>query len=321
LLLTAVSVVAPNPAAATGSILTDSLLCPQSYAGAQASFDDLIATCPNAAAGLSITFSQDNTLLTSVATDGNGIAEYSFFETGEVEINETPPAGFFIRAFCEITANGTHSDKAEYQNPIVQPLPDGSFSCALFLIAAVPTGNSTVYVNKHNCPARFDAAGADINGLAAGCQAPGTDGVSFTLFDDNGFTVITAGGIASWANVIAGQLSIIETFPSGYSFARAFCNTKNSAGDETGFGEYPVDPTGKLIGAAKDGFDFYCDWYDIPTPSPLVNITITKYDCPQSAIGSANNIGTLLQTCALAPNIVFDLISIERRRRHEQDDE
>ena len=169
----------------------------------------------------------------------------------------------------------------------------------------MPANPTTVYVNKHNCSVGFDALGASIYGLAAGCNEGGTDGVAFTLTDiSNASTpATTSGGMASWPNVPTGAITLTETIPSGYDSVRVFCNTKNLSGDESGFSEYPAT-NGAISATTKSGYDFYCDWFDIPPAT--VSVTITKYDCPANA-GDPTAFGSLLQLCAPQPGVTFDL--------------
>jgi len=307
LLLTLIAAFAPSPAAAAGLISIRSHVCPATYDAASVSLYDLAANCHDAGAGLAVTLAHDNTPVSNSVTNNDGQIDFSSFQAGEAEIDQTAPAGYYNRAFCAVYKDNDSSAHVynEYQNPVKQLIhADENLDCDFFNVIAVPLAPTTLTVEKHNCPDGFDAKNADMYALAAGCTAGGTEGVTFTLAPSDGQTypaTTTAGGLAEWQNVAPGDLTITETMPSGIESARAFCMSLN-----TQLSEYPVDRSGSIKATALVGSNFYCLWFDIPPAT--VTVTVTKYDCPVSVLGDLTNVTKLSQACQPMAGVTLDLL-------------
>ena len=186
LLLTLVTVFAPNQAsAAGGTISLRSHVCPATYDGPEASIYGLAANCQAVGAQIPVSIVQGITQIDQSSTNLDGTLNYVGFSGGEIVIDQTAPAGTSVRAFCAIYSD-TSGDRSyrEYANPIDELLQTGeSFDCEIYNVPYASVVQGSVYVNKHNCPVGFDVYGADMYGLATGCHEAVADGTAFTLSD------------------------------------------------------------------------------------------------------------------------------------------
>ena len=185
---------------------------------------------------------------------------------------------------------------------------------------APPPCSGSVMINKLDCPPGYDAANASIYDLAATCHGQGQ--YDFSLTDANGGNqsgTTPGGGLntVSFSNVPSGALTISEDAPGDYLPPRVFCKNQKITGeedpeDEVQVNNFAINPT------LKQGYDnLYCDWFNVPSPDK-VNITITKYECPDGFTSSDPSQLTSSCTESYAP-VTFKLDGASSGNPGDQD--
>lgn len=263
-----------DPAPAT--IYVTKYACPSSYDG---DYNQLAANCEGADAPFAVTDSLANeqdfggSFTASVAsgdtviqeTVPDGFAEpIVFCAFYDAELNETPAAGQYVETGAILVSLGAGE----------------SVYCDWF---NVPTSDDgTIYINKHACPAGFDAVAATVYDLAAACNLSG-NGFQFSLLA--GETLIdqqTTGDVidqaAQFDGLAASSYTVAETIAPGYSTPRVFCTLHDVVGDEGTNFEADVLDGQAIEGELGDGQYLFCDWFNIPTDDG--SVVIHKWNCP-----------------------------------------
>ncbi|MCC6792304.1 MAG: hypothetical protein IT336_11475, partial [Thermomicrobiales bacterium] len=145
-------------------------------------------------------------------------------------------------------------------------------------ITAVPDQPAMIFVNKHGCPAGYDAGGKSFYDLAADCQAA-SNGIGFGLSDGNGFVQQQAtgdlvGSGVQFDGVAAGPYSILEQVPAGYAAPRVFCESTmpGEGGQGANFVEQQVLEGNQIFHLFESGEFYYCDWFNIPGDKPTLHL-------------------------------------------------
>ncbi|GIW03653.1 MAG: hypothetical protein KatS3mg059_0273 [Thermomicrobiales bacterium] len=144
------------------------------------------------------------------------------------------------------------------------------------------TGENSIYVNKHGCPAGFDAYTASYYDLAANCHDT-LNGIQFDLSGLVSASQVTGDVVNSgvvFDNLPAGSYSVAEQLPEGYGTPVVFCHTESLTG-ESGDTFQPdlIDATIAL--ELGDAVMIFCDWFNIPSGDDDGGIVIVhKWECP-----------------------------------------
>jgi hypothetical protein len=161
----------------------------------------------------------------------------------------------------------------------------------------------TVTINKHRCPAGFDAAAASFNELAAACtESPA--GILFGISD--GATEIATGttgdafpGGLVVSGLPAGGTSIYEKAVPDTMHSIVFCDgmlpTDNAGAD---FVKMSLPDANQVFYLLQENETFYCDWFNVYTQEPgTATVIITKHYCPDAYDASAEDYYDLALNC------------------------
>ncbi|MER3487135.1 MAG: hypothetical protein C4345_15315, partial [Chloroflexota bacterium] len=144
------------------------------------------------------------------------------------------------------------------------------------------TGDGSIYVNKHGCPAGFDASTASYYDLAAHCHDT-MNGIQFDLSGPVSASQATGDVVDSgvvFDNLPAGSYSVAEQLPEGYGTPVVFCHTE-SLTDESGGSFQPYQEGNTIALELGDSVMMFCDWFNIPSGDDDGGIVIVhKWECP-----------------------------------------
>jgi hypothetical protein len=144
------------------------------------------------------------------------------------------------------------------------------------------TGDGSIYVNKHGCPAGFDASTASYYDLAANCHDT-MNGIQFDLSGPVSASQATGDVVDSgvvFDNLPAGSYSVAEQLPEGYNTPVVFCHTESLTG-ESGESFQPYQEGSAFALELGDGVMMFCDWFNIPSGDDDGGVVIVhKWECP-----------------------------------------
>jgi len=299
--------------AATASVTVNVHLCDYDLTGL--TVYQIAPLCSSQSVNNTVTLDNGSGITLQQATDGSGLTTFSNIDPGistfYLYTSGDPNHGGIVAGCSQ--DDGIGNNVVPYALMPIGGLGDVNFFfladgnmvyCDFFLFKPgvpppAPTTYGSVTVNKITCPDGFDGYSADIYGLAQNCQDI-SQVVTFSLTDSSNTTTdaTTPGSginLANWSNIPSGHISIAESPMSGYGEPRVFCkNLSISLGDDPETEVGVANATAEL--ELKSGYDgVYCDWFNIAYSDPKVDITITKYLCPEGY--QSTNLGDLQSGC------------------------
>lgn len=142
--------------------------------------------------------------------------------------------------------------------------------------ALQPEDQSGLFLNKFDCLAGT-ARDLDLDQLLQTCTV--TANVTFDIFGPN--LQQTSQGGFSLERLPAGQYTIRETVPAGYGEPIAYCGFGPTYDQLPAFSPVVVYD-GYYEFALDPGEAIFCDWFNVPLPSPddAATILINKHFCP-----------------------------------------
>jgi hypothetical protein len=264
--------------------------CPEGFDAYNADIYELAANCHEDPGTVAFNVTSGAYNQNANATGGGNYASFTDVPSGSVTVTETVPDGYAEPiVYCKVEAYPSLDDVVPTHH--VQLLGGNSFTrvvgdsqllwCDVFNV--IDPGYAAVAINKHACPAGFDAYNADIYELAANChEDPGS--VAFTV--TNGIFSETAsatggGNYASFPQVPAGTLTITETVPDGYGMPIVYCKVELALdlSDIEPTTLYPVDDNASFSKAVLGGHLLWCDVFNVPEDHSTV--TVNKFYCPE----------------------------------------
>ena len=207
--------------------------CPQGTDFATITDEQLATDCTGTANGVvfnAISGSFNETQATGDLNDS--FVGFSEVPTGTVSVKQvTPPLQLIV--ICQGIVSNGGPETGLSRLPITQAtiewnlLDDEIVYCDWYVIPTEP-GFGSVAINKHACPAGFDAYSADIYELAANChEDPGTVNFTVTSGAYNQTAAATGGGnYASFSDVPSGSLTVTEALPDGYGVPVVYCKVE-----------------------------------------------------------------------------------------------
>lgn len=275
-----------GPGSATFRVITHR--CPPGVPE-DATFDQYVVICAEPFDGVSFTLEHAGGSFPA-ETGGDGQAEWVDVPPGDVELQETLPAGFTNPlAFCGTFAGEGELGFSQIQaegGTVPLTIPDGAtnVTCWLFNIQD-PDAGSTVMVVKKSCPAGIAVGTNDIGDFHATCGSE-HPGVEFTLESGGGVTsttVTNANGAIEWAGVPTGDFSIQETIPDGFGDPVVFCNFGDVI-QGLPFADGPptlVAAPGGLVAATilEPNTTYLCYYFNIQDEAPDSRVVVNKRIC------------------------------------------
>ena len=283
--------------------------CPAGYAVTNRNAGQMIGDCDEPSISVAFTVADGGGGYSSTQQTASGDASGAIFTDvpagNTINVTETIPDGYGAPiVFC-------HGENTE--GTIVQPVEDMIVEngrvyvdnrevfltlCTWFNMSTLePVGEGTVYINKHACPAGYDASAHDMYEMAATCHDD-AGVVNFSVYQyggggyDGGIKPTSGGpgpNLVTFENVPNVKLTIYEEPVAGYTDAVVFCKVETELGDdvrstayippEGGFNTIPVEAPG-------EGNVVFCDWYNLPPfePADGNTVTIYKWICPDGTV-------------------------------------
>ncbi|MBN9013148.1 MAG: hypothetical protein J0H25_08880 [Rhizobiales bacterium] len=155
------------------------------------------------------------------------------------------------------------------------------------------------------CPAGFDAASADIYGLAANCHDP-APAYAFMITDSSGAQKSSQDGIASFGAVSAGALTASIQLPSGWAAPRVFCKSQQGDAEQ----EAAVSGNGWTVNILS-GQDAYCDVINIPAATSGQSGATVISDasfCYDGMLNGNYSHANLANNCFPDPNVTITAV-------------
>ncbi|MGI8484762.1 MAG: sortase domain-containing protein [Thermomicrobiales bacterium] len=276
-----------------GQINVEYWECPANVDPMAGSPTDLETNCTVHPNGIKFAISNASGPIATETTgdDADGAVDFGEVPIGPITISQIPaPAS--ARVICHGIVSNGGPETGDMQLPVtngavVWNLIDEEIAfCNWYAggVGAADTGFGTVYINKHACPASFDAYNADIYQMAANCH-DNAGAVTFSLHYPDGVqqrpaTTSNAGiNDVTWTNVPAGKSSIWEDLPTGYGSPVVFCKVDLEDGtDVVPFAEIPTIDGRAIEWTLAGGQVLWCDWFNVPAGTGTVHIL--KHACP-----------------------------------------
>ncbi len=321
----------PQPARAqTASLLINNHLCPNPISSID--MIDLAPNCPGVGSNWSFTVTHTGGLYQqTLQTDASGMASFGSMPAGVYRIDgATTPDFSKVAVYCNVKdglGNDVtgwlygYADNYYTELNIAQDGYMGYCDWWWYNPGATPQPTTgSVMINKIDCPPGYDVTNVSIYDLAATCHGQGQ--YEFSLTDANagnqsGTTPGSGLNTVSFSNVPSGPMLITEDAPGDYLQPRVFCKNQKLTGEEDSEDEVPVNNFA-INPTLKQGYDnLYCDWFNVPSPDK-VNITITKYECPDGFVSSDPS--QLTSTCTEPYNpVTFKLDGASSGNPGDQD--
>lgn len=295
---------------AVGAVQINKLGCDDDYDG---DYYQLAANCYAMDAPFTVSSGAGDAAYNGSFTDDQVVA-------GSVSVTEEIPDGYgepFI--FCDsYFADASESGFSQFwasNGELQHDLQGGEwFYCDWFNVPGdlhnEDTGDGSIYINKHVCPADYNADGKTYYDLAADCQGT-LNGVKFNLtLEDNLVESKTTGddidSAVNFEGLYPSAYSVEEEIPVGYGEPVVFC-TNNSLTEDV-LAEYyqPEVEQGKTDLELNEGEYIFCDWFNLPAKG---TITIHKWLCPVlPAFVELPTVDEMKSACDTTGNgFIFDL--------------
>lgn len=274
-----------------GSVNVEYRECPAAFDPTTATAADLDAQCTGMRNGIQFTVlaSDGTTKGEMTGDDADSAVDFGEVPTGQTTISQVPPPGT-AAVICKGIVSHGGPETGDMQMTVTNgsvtwDLKDDEIVYCNWYVGAVggaATGSGTIYINKHGCPAGYDATTPDPYDLAANCNELMT-GITFSLTNSSGpiASGATAGSPSAvqFSNVPAGIVTMTESVPLGFGQPIVYCSGKIllDPSQDIPTTNRPVTAGSTTWNVRADEMVF-CDWFNIPPPT-LVSITIYKFAC------------------------------------------
>jgi sortase (surface protein transpeptidase) len=295
--------------AETSVVLINKHACPVGYDASAEDFNDLAANCNGDANGIGFGVSDGAAELQSGVT-GESVPNQVTFDglpSGSLAIYEKPgaePVSSVV--FCSTYVDEAPSNFVKMsqtaENQIFQPLNSGeNLYCDWFNVPAAATGDVSIIINNHACPAGYDASAEDYYDLAANCQGV-VDGIGFGVSDGASEIALQytgdvfANGV-QFENLPAGAKAIYEKPGASPVTSVIFCDGYTEGGP-TNIEKMDETAENQIFYDFAPGEELYCDWFNVPaTGMGTANLIINKMTCPAGYDASAEDYYDLALNC------------------------
>jgi LPXTG-site transpeptidase (sortase) family protein len=221
----------------------------------------------------------------------------------EVEPTETP------REQETVDPTPTTAPEEVEETPVIEIDPDVVVTPETRLDDDVEAvASSIVLINKHACPAGYDASAEDFNDLAANCQGE-ANGIGFGVSDGateiaNGTTGEAVANQVIFDGLPAGAKAIYEKPGAEPVTSVVFCSTYFTEAPSN-FQKMDETAEGQIFHDFQAGENLYCDWFNIPLSqdpgTPVAEgestVIINKHPCPVGYDASAEDFNDMAQNC------------------------
>jgi hypothetical protein len=275
-----------------GLVEVTKYICPVEYDHQTQNLDGLIDNCTTPHEGAGINLWRSGESLLGGETDAAGVEEWEDTPSGPVTLRELTEGYALVRVYCHgVPAGETNTLIDEYDEALIYR--DGEFyhadihlepgyhlHCYLFN-APVEDEHGTVHVYKYACPGGVAFEGADREYFEANCTEP-VEGISFGVGSESETyqeeRTTDSAGLATWENVPAGGIGILEAPAAGYQLLSVYCGVigQNNLSQPETWEEAPYQdgleydlPAGQFL---------HCYFYNAPDQDHG-SIVITKYLC------------------------------------------
>ncbi len=263
--------------------------CPGTYHATTADFGGLEQNCPQSQQQVSMTHGGEN--LQDEPAQFTGYNEWIGAPAGNHWVIENIPDGYGQpRVFCSIydpqMGNPSTPGEQNVQNGNAVGWQLGSGEYVYCLWFNIPAGYGQIHITKYDCASyQGSPDSTSWNDLQDECQERMQD-VEYQLYQGQDMVdsqETDQGGEANFDQAPAGELTIAEVLPTGYSYALVFCSY-HEIGQQNGTGYEPV-------AGVQQGFfhtwtmeaDYVLDclWFNFPTDDGDHGGTIDfyKYEC------------------------------------------